>query len=57
LVSPVFFLGAQRHPGGIVTMLLSIVDSLVAGFALAVISYVLYAVFCLLRAWISNRRR
>jgi len=37
-------------------MLLSILDSLIAGFALTVISYVLYAVFCLVRAWISNRR-
>jgi hypothetical protein len=37
-------------------MLLSIIDSAIAGFALTVISYVVYAAFCLVRAWISNRR-
>ena len=38
------------------TMVLSIIDSLIAGFALTVISYVIYAALCLVRAWISNRR-
>jgi hypothetical protein len=33
-----------------------IIDSLIAGFALAVISYVGYAAICLVMAWISNRR-
>jgi hypothetical protein len=38
-------------------MLMSIVDSLIAGFALTVVSYVIYAAYCLVRAWISNRRQ
>lgn len=49
------FYWVQHHPGGR-TMLLSIIDSVIAGFALTVISYVVYAAFCLVRAWISNRR-
>jgi hypothetical protein len=38
-------------------MVLSIIDSMIAGFALTVISYVVYAALCLVRACISNRRR
>ena len=33
-----------------------IINSLIAGFALTVISYVGYAAICLVRAWIFNRR-
>ena len=49
------FFGLQ-HRWGARTMVLSIIDSLIAGFALTVISYVIYAALCLVRAWISNRR-
>jgi hypothetical protein len=34
-----------------------VIDSLIAGFALTVISYVVYAGFCLVTGWISTRRR
>ena len=37
-------------------MLPTIINSLIAGLALAVIGYVLYAAFRLVRAWISNGR-
>ena len=33
-----------------------IIDSLIAGFALTVVSYVGYAAICIVRAWIWNHR-
>jgi hypothetical protein len=45
----------QHHTGGPV-MLLRIIDSLIAGFALTTISYSIYAAYRLVRGWISKRR-